>query len=271
MPGISTQLEVSNSLVSKLDTMMGLSLDVGFDQTRHTEMGWGEFWLRTHLNTHYAENKLQLGQVNPTGADTDGDTIQWVMIHTHAGPELKIYLFPMVDLVAGIAGGGSFLLGISDRKIKQKASHNAFEEGEDATDLAMGYTLGAIGDVGLDVVFHPDWSLRLGLQYRYNFMEIELSGPNHEDGSKNQTSTFYGPAAYQNLGTLSGVNALGESRIFSKPHYAFFSGSRSGAQSTAPSGIGVHTPVRRFGFTERSERGTKGDEVLQHIEYTSRR
>ena len=54
--------------------------------------GWGEFWLRTHLNTHY-ENKLQLGQVNPTGADTDGDTIQWVMIHTHAGPELKIYLF----------------------------------------------------------------------------------------------------------------------------------------------------------------------------------
>lgn len=196
LPAASGLLETSDSpLVLKMEGWVGSSIEVGYNLTPYMNFGWGEFWLRTHTDLYHAGGTFEAGVL---GAEES--RIDWGFIHLYAGPELKIYLFPYVDLFASLAGGTTMVLGFSDAKLKD-------ENDKDIQDMAFGIGYGAIGDAGIDIVFHPDWSLRIGGQYRYNFGDIEVEGPKLEDIFEG-TSAFEGSKEKKNLGTLSGVNAM---------------------------------------------------------------
>jgi len=196
LPAASGMLETSDSpLVLKMEGWIGSSIEVGYNLTPYMNFGWGEFWLRTHTDFYHTAGVFQPGVLG-----SEESRIDWGFINLYAGPELKIYLFRYVDLFASLAGGTTMVLGFSDAKLKG-------DGGKEIQDLAFGIGYGAIGDAGLDIVFHPDWSLRIGGQYRYNFGDIEVEGPKVEDIFEG-VSAFEGDAEKRNLGTLSGVNAM---------------------------------------------------------------
>ena len=196
LPAVSGMLETSDSpLVLKMEGWAGTSIEVGYNLTPYMSFGWGEFWLRTHTDLYHAGGTFEAGVLG-----SEESRIDWGFINFHAGPELKLYLFRYVDLFVSLAGGTTMVLGFSDAELKDA-------DGKDVQDIAFGIGYGAIGDAGLDIVFHPDWSLRVGGQYRYNFGDIEVEGPKLEDISEG-LSAFEGSAEKRNLGTLSGVNAM---------------------------------------------------------------
>ncbi len=184
-------------LVSELGFLAGGSLEVGYDLTPYVGWGWGELWLRTHLD-------LLVGQ----SAEVEGypgiESAQWAMLNALAGPEVKIYLLRRVDLFLVAAGGIAVVRASTpDNKIKREGK----DEEED--DNALGLSLGSLlMGGGFDLLITPDWQLRFMAAYVENLEEITLEP--HDDIEEGQ-SIFDG----QTLGKLSSVDArVGLTYIF---------------------------------------------------------
>jgi hypothetical protein len=203
--GISTN--PGNFLVKDLSTTSNFALDVGYSLTPYVDISWGELWLRTHLGLLSVTGEID-SEISDLFGDYTFENLSIFMINTYAGPELKLYLASRLDLFFGLAGGVSYLvMGDLDSTIEN-------EDGEEEADLGSALQYGLLADAGLDLLLHPDWSLRATVGYRYIFgdfvVDSETEGSIWAIGEDNDFT-----ASWNNVGDLSGVNAtVGVTYIF---------------------------------------------------------
>jgi len=151
---------------------------LGYDLSPYSSWSHGELWLRTNF-------ELAVGS-----ADGGEKEFNFTMMNFIAGPEVKYYLFPRIDLFTSILAGIS-ILGVStpDNKVEVDEEEKDDSAGGASPSLQMA--------AGLDIILHPDWQIRAGAGYRFSFSEMKLEPP--EDAA--EKSLFDG----EEVGSYSGL------------------------------------------------------------------
>ena len=130
-----------------LYSLGGITLDVGYDLTPYT---FNELWIRA--SSDFATR-------------IDGDALLFLYTQ-YAMLEVDLYVTQRLNWFVGFGGAVTVVV----------------LRNLDTEEQGNGKTYGIAGQMGFDIILHPDWFIRMGALWRQNFTSVE-----YEDGFTSRT------------------------------------------------------------------------------------